>query len=579
MLNKMKYKGLRRMLAFGLILAMVISGINLNALSLYASPSETTFQVGSGVKGVLDSHGVLRLYGSGDTYDYGVDINNRTPFYEFKDSIKKVEISSGITAIGENLFYNCEKLQGSLALPETIVRVGKGAFSGDSFAQAPKFNYVFNRFVPMEVVIRDEFQESNTVNEFQESNTVDNIFKVGEQPVSPAKDKEGLDGDQPVSQSENQEILEENLPDLQLYNQDTSSNEDNSSRDNSETSPNKSEDTYKNNSDSLDAENIKISYTQVKALNEGSLEGLQGDSINLLESDTKEADRETNFKAEGSGVEEPGAEGIVEEKSEVKGNESTAPKVQWINSQDFGVNVFFPGQIGVFSSKSEENTGFILAMEEAGYLEILGYNLVIFRSDLGEENSIQVPLSEKGLFLPGLEESGISSRADALNRSEFIGWSQVNKVGNLVEAAETEGLNEEESFTEVGNLEIEGESSVIQEGEVFSPYSFYTGETRDFLANFILRARDLLDTTIETQTSLGHLVKISGRLPEEAVVSAIPVEEETVLNLLEGQVKGVDTVYFAYDITIKLGEEEYQPSDFGESVKVSISNVSLPNPI
>lgn len=85
----------------------------------------STGQCGEDIYYVLYSNGKLLLRGTGATYDYSGD--NRSPFYE-NNSITSVTVSSGITAVGDDLFEDCEKLT-SASLPTTLTSIGSGAFT------------------------------------------------------------------------------------------------------------------------------------------------------------------------------------------------------------------------------------------------------------------------------------------------------------------------------------------------------------------------------------------------------------------------------------------------------------------
>lgn len=70
----------------------------------------------------------LVISGEGQMRDYGV-VDNRAPWYEYiKNKSCKVILEKGMTSIGNNAFYYCEGLQGTLIIPEGVSSIGRGAF-------------------------------------------------------------------------------------------------------------------------------------------------------------------------------------------------------------------------------------------------------------------------------------------------------------------------------------------------------------------------------------------------------------------------------------------------------------------
>jgi len=103
---------------------------------------------GDHVKAVLSRSGVLTISGSGKTEDY---TEETAPFAEYADQISSVVIRDGVTSIGDYLLYNCGDLKGTLTLPQTVVWIGDGAFSGEDYESAPKFTTVVSEFVSAEI--------------------------------------------------------------------------------------------------------------------------------------------------------------------------------------------------------------------------------------------------------------------------------------------------------------------------------------------------------------------------------------------------------------------------------------------
>lgn len=68
--------------------------------------------------------GVLSITGTGEMKDYAV---SHAPWFSVRESIKSVVVSSGVTSIGENAFYDCDSLE-AVELPVGITKIGSGAF-------------------------------------------------------------------------------------------------------------------------------------------------------------------------------------------------------------------------------------------------------------------------------------------------------------------------------------------------------------------------------------------------------------------------------------------------------------------
>ncbi len=85
-------------------------------------------KIGDNVYYELDSvTGALTIVGSGKTYDYGYSYSeNRSPFYDSAD-IKSVNVTEGVTSIGNLLFYGCNKVE-SVTLPDSLKTIGNNSF-------------------------------------------------------------------------------------------------------------------------------------------------------------------------------------------------------------------------------------------------------------------------------------------------------------------------------------------------------------------------------------------------------------------------------------------------------------------
>lgn len=153
--NHMIHWGWRhRALAALIIFSLCLSHLNLGSMVTYATDSSAVdFQVGGNITASL-SNGILTLSGSGDTLDYSAET---APFLAYADQIHTLVIESGVTYIGDYLFYGLGHLQGELTLPETIVGFGDFAFSGGSRETSPSFSLIRNLFEKGEISLLQEF--------------------------------------------------------------------------------------------------------------------------------------------------------------------------------------------------------------------------------------------------------------------------------------------------------------------------------------------------------------------------------------------------------------------------------------
>lgn len=74
--------------------------------------------------------GTLELKGTGDMWNYhNGESHRRTPWYDFRGDIKKVEIEKKITNIGDSAFGDLVNLK-SVNIPDTVTHIGGSAFNG-----------------------------------------------------------------------------------------------------------------------------------------------------------------------------------------------------------------------------------------------------------------------------------------------------------------------------------------------------------------------------------------------------------------------------------------------------------------
>ena len=81
---------------------------------------------GDNLTWTLDSNGVLTITGTGAMWDYDTIAQNN-PSLAWKDSVKELKVSEGVTTIGDGAFESCTKLT-KASLPSTLTKIGMKAF-------------------------------------------------------------------------------------------------------------------------------------------------------------------------------------------------------------------------------------------------------------------------------------------------------------------------------------------------------------------------------------------------------------------------------------------------------------------
>lgn len=73
----------------------------------------------------INSDGVMIISGNGDMWDWSSD---NMPWYEYRDTIKYIEIEDGVTSIGDYSFYKYSNLL-SVKISDTVLSINQNAFS------------------------------------------------------------------------------------------------------------------------------------------------------------------------------------------------------------------------------------------------------------------------------------------------------------------------------------------------------------------------------------------------------------------------------------------------------------------
>lgn len=80
---------------------------------------------GANIQWALDTEGTLHIYGTGAMSDYRY--NDEAPFFPYRADIRAVQLSDGITTIGDRAFYECSGLT-EIVLPGSVTSIGHSAF-------------------------------------------------------------------------------------------------------------------------------------------------------------------------------------------------------------------------------------------------------------------------------------------------------------------------------------------------------------------------------------------------------------------------------------------------------------------
>ena len=114
---------------FSLILALCMV---LTLLPVTASAATVdSGQCGNNATWTLDDEGTLTISGTGAMWDYEfTGIEGLAPWRSnvYQSMIRKIVVEPGITYIGEYAFADASSVLEELSLPDTVTRLGQGAF-------------------------------------------------------------------------------------------------------------------------------------------------------------------------------------------------------------------------------------------------------------------------------------------------------------------------------------------------------------------------------------------------------------------------------------------------------------------
>ena len=103
-------------------------------LSFNALAETKTYQCGENCTATLDDSGVLRVFGTGEMYDYDTNTRYETPWYNDRDDIKGIVVEEGITSVGDRAFFRCSNIE-KIELAKSVKDVKFHAFDEDKHIQ------------------------------------------------------------------------------------------------------------------------------------------------------------------------------------------------------------------------------------------------------------------------------------------------------------------------------------------------------------------------------------------------------------------------------------------------------------
>lgn len=509
---KRKYT-INRLLALLLALAFSLSGVNAGMLVSHAASDETRFAVGENVTATLHENGLLRLTGTGDTYDYTTD-GEHAPFYERRAEIQQVEIDAGVTSIGACLFYNCGNLAGTLTIPSSVVSIGSYAFSGDSAANAPAFLYLCNEFE--EAYITVEVKKNAPVVAPVAEPLAEPITEPVAEPVEEPIDEPVVE---PIAEPVTEPIVEPLADPV--------------------------------------AEPVTEPVTEpiAEPIAEPAAEPVVEPITEPIAEPITEPVTEPVVEPAAEPLAEPVAEPLAQPAAEAEPaasdgaveqkDEKPVYTVVHIIEQTLGEEIFHPGQNGVVELASDDNASFFTEASDAGYALLISRAKLTFLDESGADATLSVPVTDYGAFLPDYAETALCWPDESHCTYAFTGW----RIATDAEA-----------------------QPAAEAGGVYPAHSFYTGAATSFTAVFTVTGRTLREQTIYADVG-DQRVTISGNLPDGATVSAEPVSFTDAAARAGAHIQDAADIVTALDITILVDGVKYQPAEYGESVSVSITGI------
>ncbi len=110
------------------VLLAVILSVSCLQIEVLAAGVRQSGSCGDQLTWTLDTDGVLTIRGAGPMMDYDAYVwGEQEPWYDCRDSIRKIVIESGATSIGKDAFEHCHNVA-EVTIPGTVQSIGECAF-------------------------------------------------------------------------------------------------------------------------------------------------------------------------------------------------------------------------------------------------------------------------------------------------------------------------------------------------------------------------------------------------------------------------------------------------------------------
>lgn len=418
-----KSRGWKRLCSLLLVAALVTTPFGMNGIAAFAEETALSFDIGKNPESVtaqLEAGGKLTISGVGEIQDFTPET---APFREVADQIVSVEIGAGVSVLGDYLFYNCGSLSGELELPEKLLRIGSGAFSGDSAQQAPKFDLVINPFTQASMASLKEEETmdvpSQAENGAEKGQKEEASGKPGEETAESSVAESAVSQSAPVSITSNDETAGESEASV-------------SSEASEAAAPSQAETGAEETGNLLSSQPPEIGG-ESSASEASGVESSAAEEVPGVESGGENAASNTETG------EEPVESKPLPTESPAPGNEENRYLIENLTQQKMGQNVFFPSaeNAGRFFTCTQDNESFRAAMKEAGYTE--AETLVTAAFECGEGNSStgaevvrRLPQKDGTVTLPQSLPEFTAPEGGELFSYTFGGWTESRDEAGLI---------------------------------------------------------------------------------------------------------------------------------------------------
>ncbi len=404
-----------------LLAAAVATGsLCADSLAVMASGEERVFDIGvdaGSVTAKLDESGLLTVSGSGQIRDFTPET---APFAG--ESVKAVKLGADVTVVGNYTFYNCGGITGTLTLPKGLVRIGEGAFSGDSLGSAPKPELVENPFTE-ELVTKKKTDLEASPSPSPSLTPEVSSAPVESGPAESQPDESQFAGNQAVeSQPVESQSAEGRIAENQSAAEPAETVGEQAFSDEQQTfSASRPEE------ESVEAAPVPTAAPTPEAA-QAPAEKEPAASEAVSQAPSPAASPEVSAAPAAS----PAPEGTPSPEEQEK-----KYLIENITQQEIGGKLFYPRTDGPLFTCSPENETFRAAMQEAGYVEAERMTAAAF--DCGEgvsssEGAVvkNLPVSGGRVLLPEVLPEFSAPQGGELFSYTFGGWTESQDVANMV---------------------------------------------------------------------------------------------------------------------------------------------------